>query len=401
MRRHPTKDAWDLLAERTQRASKLLGSTTWNDIRIVSGRNRVTVKPSVNQFMAFLLFAAIGFLFIYIDITQSRHPFAGILFGLFCVAFAFFNLSYIKHISWETGGNDILISYGLGPFHKKLKLDKRQLKARLDICSQDIRRTNVRKGAVTFCLERTDCSKPQVNIAISGKGTNLSKAFEKLNEFLGGQNTDAALVEITLAQGQQTLIPAYTDVERGFSGQKSREIVMSSDDMIIMKRCWPDTIILSLGVGFAIFLLVGPYFLYKQEKVKDWSFWIIEIISPLMGLCLFVWYSHDLIQFYRGWYLVADKKTDALMLSGVIPSISNPSILCSLSTIGAFQLCSFISHGKNYDTTFYKLHAVLNNPLGTRLTMYSSTDREKISEQARLLAKFLNVPFYDHVLASD
>jgi hypothetical protein len=89
------------------------------------------------------------------------------------------------------------------------------------------------------------------------------------------------------------------------------------------------------------------------------------------------------------------------MLSGIMPAFGKSSMLCHLSAIGAFQLCSFISPGKNQDTTFYKLHAVLNNPLGTRLTMYSSTDREQISEQAKSLAKFLNVPFYDHVLASD
>jgi|GEM_PF-6307988 len=401
MQTQPTKDAWDLLAERTQRASRLLGSTTWNDIRIVSSRNRVTLKPGLSRLIGLSLFIAFGTLLIYLDITQSRHPFAGVLFGLLFIAAAFLLSNYIKHISWETGGSDILISYDLGPFHKKLKLSRNQLIARLDFCRQDIADTTVRKGAVTLCLERTDCSKPQVIIAISGKGTNLSKAFEKLNDFLSGQNTDSTLVEVTLAQGQQTLIPAYTDVDNSFRGQKSRNIVSLSNDMIILKRCWPDTIILSLGVGFAIFLLVGPYFLYKQEKVKDWSFWITEIIAPLMGLCLFVWYSHDLIQFYREWYLVADKKTDALMLSGVIPSISNPSMLCNLSAIGAFQLCSFISPGKNRDTTFYKLYAVLNNPLGTRLNMYCSTDREQISEQARLLAKFLNVPFYDHVLTSD
>jgi hypothetical protein len=401
MRRQPTKDAWDLLAEKTQRASQLLGNATWNDIRIVSGRNRVTLKPRLSQLIGFLFFVPLGTVIIYLSITQSRNPFVGILFGLLFIAVAFLLSNYIKHISWETGGNDILISYDLGPFYKKLKLSRGQLIARLDYCKQDMGRTNVRKGAVKLCLERTDCSKPQVIIAISGKGTNLNKAFEELNDFLSGQSTDSTLAEVTLAQGQQTLIPAYADVEGGFSGQKSREIVMSSDDMIILKRCWPDTIILSLGVGFAIFLLVGPYFLYKQEKVKDWSFWIIEIIVPLIGLCLFVWYSHDLIQFYRGWYLTADKKTDALMLSGVMPAISKPSILCNLSAIGAFQLCSFISHGKKYDTTFYKLHAVLNNPLGTRLTMYCSTDREQITEQAKLLAKFLNVPFYDHVLASD
>ncbi len=401
MRTHSTKDAWDFLAERTQRAYKLLGSTTWNNIRVVSGPNRVTLKPSVNQLIGFLLFIAFGTSIIYLSITQSSNPLAGILFGLLFIATAFLLSNYIKHISWETGGNDILISYDLGPFYKKLKLDKGQLKARLDICSQDIGRTNVRKGAVTLCLERTDCSKQQIIIAISGKGTNLNKAFEKLNDFLSGQNTDSTLVEVTLAQGQQALIPAYTDVDNSFSGQKSRNIVMLSNDMIILKRCWPDTIIMSLGAGLGIFLSIGPYFVYEQETIRDWRFWITEIIIPFTGLCFFAGFLWTLIKFYRGWYLIANKKNDALILSGVIPTIGKSSTLCHLSAIGAFQLCSFISPGKRTDTTFYKLYAVLNNPLGARLTMYSSMDREQISEQAKLLAKFLNVPFYDHVLASD
>jgi hypothetical protein len=401
MRTHPTKDAWDLLAERTQRASRLLGSTTWNDIRIVSHYNHVTIKPPISQTIGFIFCIAFGVFIIYLDITESRHPFAGILFGLFCFAFALFNLRYIKHISWETGGNDILISFDLGPFHKKLKFSRSQLIAHLEYCKQDIEHTNVRKGAVTLCLERTDCSKQQVIIAISGKGTDLSKAFEKLDEFLDGQNTNSTLAEITLAQGQQTLIPAYTDVELGINGQKSREIVMSSDDMIILKRYWGDTIIMSLGAGLGLFFFIGTFFFYKQETVKDWSFWITIFIVPLVGLCFFAACLWTLIQFYRGWYLVADKKNDALILNGVMPAISKPSILCNLSAIGALQMCSFITHGKHRDTAFYKLHAVLNNPQGTRLTMYSSMDREQISEQAKTLAKFLNVPFYDHVLASD
>ena len=89
------------------------------------------------------------------------------------------------------------------------------------------------------------------------------------------------------------------------------------------------------------------------------------------------------------------------MLGGVVPAFGKSSMLCHLSEIGALQLCSFISHGKNQDTTLYKLHIVLNNPLGKRLNLYSNTDREQISEQAKTFAKFLNVPFYDHVLASD
>jgi hypothetical protein len=89
------------------------------------------------------------------------------------------------------------------------------------------------------------------------------------------------------------------------------------------------------------------------------------------------------------------------MLSGVMPAFGKSSMLCHLSAIGALQLCSFIIHGKSRDTTYYKLHAVLNNPLGTRLSVLCSADREQISEQAKLLSKFLNVPFYDHVLTSD
>jgi hypothetical protein len=401
MRTHSTKDAWDLLAERTQRASKLLGSTTWNDIRIVSGRNRVTLKPSVNRLIGFLLFIAFGIFIIYLSITQSDNPIAGILFGLLFIGTAFLLSNYVKHISWHTGGNDILISYDLGPFYKKLKLDRSQLIARLDYCKRDIEYTNVRKGAVTLCLERTDCSKQQVIIAISGNGTNLSKAFEKLNEFLGRQNTDSTLVEVTLAQGQQVLIPEYANIDNSFGGEKSRKIVLLSDDMMILKRYWPDTIIMLLGAGLMIFCSIGCCFAFKDEQIWSVRFWITEIIFPLFGLCLFIWYSRQLIQFYRGWYLIANKQNDDLLLSSVMPAIGKSSILCHLSEIGALQLCSFISHGKNQDTTYYKLHTVLNNPLGTRLTMYSSMDREQISEQAKSLAKFLNVPFYDHVLASD
>jgi hypothetical protein len=401
MQTQPTKDAWDLLAERTQRASQLFGNATWNDIRIVSGRNRVILKPRLSQLIGLLFFILLGTVIIYLGITQSRNPSAVILFGLLCFAVAFLSLTYIKHISWDTGGNDILISYDLGPFHKKLNLDRSQLIARLDYCKQDIEHTNVRKGAVTLCLERTDCPKQEVIIAISGKGTNLSKAFEKLDEFLDGQNTDATLVEITLAQGQQILIPAYTDVELGINGQKSREIVMSSDDMIILKRYWPDTIIMFMGAGLGIFFVVAPYFIYKQETVKDWRFWIIEITAPLVGLCFGAACLWTLIKFYRGWYLIANKHNDALMLRSVTPAFGKSSMLCKLSAIGAFQLCSFISLGKKQDTTFYKLHAVLNDPPSARLTLYSSTDREQISEQAKSLAMFLNVPFYDHVLASD
>jgi hypothetical protein len=401
MQRQPTKDAWDRLAERTQRASRLLGSATWNDIRIVSSRNRVTLKPSLSQLIGLSLFIAFGTLLIYLDITQSRHPFAGILFGLLFIAVAFLLSNYIKHISWETDGNDILISYDLGPFHKKLKLSRNQLIARLDFCRRDIADTTVRKGAITLCLERTDCPRQQVIIAISGKGINLNKAFEKLSDFLSGQSTNSTLAEVTLAQGQQTLIPAYTNVDNNFSGQKSREIVMFSDDMIILKRCWPDTIILFLGIGMGIFISTGTFFFNKPEAVKNVRFWIIEISAPLMGLCMFAWGLLTIIQFYRKWYLIANKQNDALILSGIMPAFGKSSMLCHLSAIGAFQLCSFISPGKNRDTTFYKLYAVLNNPLGTRLTMYSSMDKEHISEQAIQLAKFLNVPFYDHILASD
>ena len=392
-----TQDQWDYLAKKTQHASRLLGSKTWQDVRLKASYNRIRLKPDWGRLVFATICLVMGAFFILFALVAKEHslpPFIlAMTFALILFIGVFLSPHFIKNICWDIYGYEIKITYGYSFIRRTLYVKRDCLKVSFAVCDKDVRGTNIRKGFSMLSLERTDEIRPELLIAVSVRKSSLNLAFQKLSEFLKCEGTDATLIEVELLGGGTITIPKTALADNAHITADSKILDFPDDNLAIYTR--------KRGVGFlyffatlgALLIGLGCLFLTKNHFLVRIPFILFAVGFCFMSGCAF-------FSFFKTRYTVADKLNDSLTVKASMRPSCKERLLCRLSEIGAIQMCrygSVIPTGKSTrDITVYELNVILKESGTKRLNLHRSFSESQLRNDAFRFAEFLGVPLLDH-----
>jgi len=153
-------------------------------------------------------------------------------------------------------------------------------------------------------------------------------------------------------------------------------------------------VLIAFGIGCWVFGGITSYQMY-------WPEWLWLSIAPILllspaGLVLIVWGVAGLMGKIDDGCVVLDRRRGVIaMQPHKTDRVAADDM--RIRNVAAVQLCSAIIHGvEGEQTTFFALNLVLRKPAGERVRILSRTREAIIRADAKQLAKFLDVPLWDH-----
>lgn len=140
-------------------------------------------------------------------------------------------------------------------------------------------------------------------------------------------------------------------------------------------------------VGSPLFLIYGGFLEAFGGGVLAWI--IPSELIPMTAVILFV------VAYFRARPLVFDRSQGSLWRRGKTDPVFGDYAL--LRDVEGLQICSkTVSGSEGGSWTALELNVVMKRPLRARVPVICHGNRAALFEDARKLAKFLNVPLVDH-----
>jgi hypothetical protein len=393
-----TQDKWDYVAERTQRASRWLGSTSWRDVRLTSTGGRTQLRPSNPTILFALWIVAILLcgLFAALTLIIDGPIVVVVIFigaGLFLLICLHRLPRFIKSITWDSYRPEVKITYGRPFVRQTLSADPRHLEVRLDICDEYVPHTNIRRGSAVLALRRIDVDRPELIIAVTTVKSSANKAYRKLSEFLKTENIDRTLAEVELSNGELIKVPKTALADSLDNKAEQKILNFPDDNLAVYKRDWRIAYIYGIGILLSTILCLASLLLIEEHI-------LVRIPFAMFGAGFCVLCANSFYWFCKTRYTIADKSDDSLSLKASMAGSYKGKLLCKLSDIGAVQICQYGSHFSTYnvtqDVTVYELNAILKKSKAKRINVHRSMSERQLHQDAIAFAEFLGVQLLDH-----